>query len=99
MEVTLEKKLEDLYQLIDGIENAMVTTRRADGQLVSRPMRTQRRTTGTDLWFMTNAESETFDELAHDPHVNVSYLKGRSWVSVSGRSMLTRDRSEEHTSE
>jgi general stress protein 26 len=93
-EVTLEKKLDDLYKLIDGVETAMLTTRRADGQLVSRPMQTQRRTGGTDLWFMTNMESEKFEELALDPHVNVSYFRQRTgeWVSVSGRAILSRDR-------
>jgi general stress protein 26 len=93
-EVTLEKKLDDLYTLIDGVETAMLTTRRADGQLASRPMQTQRRTSGTDLWFMTNMESEKFEELALDPHVNVSYLRERTgeWVSVSGRAILSRDR-------
>ena len=94
MEVSLEKKLDDLYKLIDGIEVAMVTTRRADGHLISRPMVTQRRTTGTDLWFMTNVESEKYEELVHDDHINVAYLKGRTreWVSVSGRAILSRDR-------
>ena len=72
----------------------MLTTRRADGHLVSRPMSTQRRTTGTDLWFMTNVESEKFEELARDPHVNLAYYKDRTreWVSVSGQAILTRDR-------
>ena len=37
----LAKKLEDLYELIEGIEIAMFTTRRPDGRLVSRPMATQ----------------------------------------------------------
>jgi general stress protein 26 len=90
----LEKQLDDLYDLIDGVEIAMLTTRRADGQLVSRPMRTQRRTSGADLWFMTNAESEKFEELALDPHVNLSYFRERTreWVSVSGRAIVSRDR-------
>jgi len=93
-DVPLEKKLDDLYKLIDGIETAMLTTRRADGSLVSRAMQTQRRTTGTDLWFMTNIESEKFEELARDPHVNLSFYKDRTreWVSVSGRAILSRDR-------
>ena len=92
--VSLEKKLDELYELIDGIETAMVTTRRADGSLVSRAMQTQRRTTGTDLWFMTNAESEKFEEIAKDPHVNVAYFRDRTreWVSVSGRAILSKDR-------
>ena len=93
-EVSLEKKLDDLYRLIDGIETAMVTTRRADGHLVSRAMQTQRRTTSADLWFMTNAESEKFEEIAKDPHVNASYYRDRTreWVSVSGRAILSKDR-------
>jgi general stress protein 26 len=93
-EVPLEKKLDDLYKLIDGVEVAMVTTRRADGHLVSRAMATQRRTSGADLWFMTNAETEKFEEIALDPHVNVSYYRDRTreWVSVSGHAILSQDR-------
>jgi len=93
-EVPLEKKLDDLYALIDGIETAMLTTRRRDGTLVSRAMQTQRRTAGADLWFMTNAESEKFEELAIDPHVNDAYYRDRTreWVSVSGHAILTKDR-------
>ena len=93
-EVPLEKKLDDLYSLIDGIETAMLTTRRRDGTLVSRAMQTQRRTAGADLWFMTNAESEKFEELAIDPHVNVAFYRDRTreWVSVSGHAILTKDR-------
>jgi general stress protein 26 len=93
-EVPIEQKLDDLYTLIDGIEVAMFTTRRADGQLVSRPMQVQRRTAGTDLWFMTNVESHKLDELASDPHVNLGFYKDRTreWVSVSGMAVLTQDK-------
>src|SRR3954469_16248240 len=93
-EVPLEKKLDDLYSLIDGIETAMLTTRRPDGSLTSRAMATQRRTSGADLWFMANWYSEKLDEIALDPQVNVSYYKDRTreWVSVSGRAIISRDR-------
>ncbi len=92
--VPTEKKLDDLYELIDGIEVAMLTTRRADGQLVSRPMQTQERTIGLDLWFMTNVETHKLDDLMSDPHVNLAYYKDRSreWVSVSGLAMVSTDR-------
>src|SRR5678816_1538396 len=73
--VTTDKKLDDLYDLIDGIEIAMLTTRRADGHLVSRPMQTQERTSGMDLWFMTNIETHKLDDLMSDPHVNLAYYK------------------------
>ena len=92
--VSSEKKLEDLYDLIDGIEIAMFTTRRGDGHLVSRPMGTQERTSGCDLWFVTDGDANKLDELESDPHVNLAYYKDRTreWVSVSGTATITRDR-------
>src|SRR4051812_22894076 len=88
------QKLDELYALIDGIEIAMFTTRRADGQLVSRPMATQERVTGTDLWFVTVISSNKLDELKFDPHVNLAYYnnKSREWVSVAGTAQITQDR-------
>lgn len=90
----LTKKLEELYGLIEGIEIAMFTTRRADGHLVSRPMATQTQAQGSDLWFVTNVESHKLDELDFDPNVNLAYYRDRTreWVSVSGTATVSRDR-------
>ncbi|MGE5926498.1 MAG: pyridoxamine 5'-phosphate oxidase family protein [Gemmatimonadota bacterium] len=92
--VTTEKKLDELYGLIEGIEIAMFTTRRRDGRLVSRPMATQTQAEGSDLWFVTDIESNKLDELAFDPQVNLAYYKNRTreWVSVSGTAKVTQDR-------
>jgi general stress protein 26 len=90
----LSKKIEDLYDLIEGIEIAMFTTRRPDGHLVSRAMATQTQAEGTDLWFVTDIESHKLDDLAFDPNVNLSYYRDRTreWVSVSGTAMVSQDR-------
>ena len=92
------KKLNELYDLIDGIEIAMFTTRRPDGQLVSRPMATQTQAEGTDLWFVTDIESHKLDELEQDPNVNLAYYRDRTkeWVSVSGTASVTQDRKAIH---
>jgi general stress protein 26 len=92
--VPTEKKLEQLYELIDGMETAMLTSRRPDGSLVSRPMQTQARRAGTDLWFMTSVDSGKVDELVADPQVNLGYYKDgtREYVSVSGRAHVTQDK-------
>lgn len=89
-----DKKLEQLYELIDGIEVAMLTSRNAEGALVSRPMQTQARRAGTDLWFMTSVESGKIQELLADPHVNLGYYKdgSREYVSVSGLAHVTQDK-------
>ena len=93
--MTPSKKIDDLYDLIEGIETAMFTTRRPNGQLVSRPMATQDRIEGCDLWFATNVDTHKLDELALDPHVNCAYYKNktREWVSVSGVAHVSRNRS------
>lgn len=93
-DVPTEKKLDDLYKLIDGIEVAMFTTRRRDGHLVSRAMQMQARRSGTDLWFVADWYSDKLDELLVDPHVNLAFYKDRTreWVSVSGTAIVSRDR-------
>jgi general stress protein 26 len=92
--VSAEKKLDDLYALIEGIEVAMFTTRRPDGRMVSRPMQVQKREAGADLWFVTDVETHKMDELEHDDQVNLAFYntKSREWVSVAGRAMITQDR-------
>ena len=87
------QKIDELYGLIEGIEIAMFTTRRSDGHLVSRPMATQARASGADLWFVTDYTTHKLEELKFDPHVNVSYYRDRTreWVSVSGTATIVRD--------
>lgn len=93
--VPTEKKLDDLYALIEDIGVAMMTTRRPDGDLVSRPMQTQKQRIGeADIWFVTSDETHKLDELVSDPHVNLGYMQkhGGDWVSVSGVARVSKDR-------
>jgi general stress protein 26 len=94
----MQHELEKLYGQIDGIEIAMMTTRRTDGHLQSRAMATQKRAQGADLWFVTLENAEKLRDLAADPHVNLSYYKDRTreWISVSGVATITRDRQTIH---
>jgi len=92
--MTAPKKIDELYDLIEGIETAMFTTRGPTGQLVSRPMATQDRIEATDLWFVTNIETHKLDDLTLDPHVNCSYYNNRTheWVSVAGVAHVSKNR-------
>ncbi len=91
---TTATKIDELYDLIKGIEIAMFTTRRPNGQLVSRPMATQDRIEGADLWFVTDGEADKLDDLKLDPHVNCAYYnnKSREWVSVSGIASISKNK-------
>jgi general stress protein 26 len=94
----MKTELEKFYALIEDIDTAMMTTRRRDGHLRSRAMANQQRATGADLWFVTTAGSAKLDDLANDPHLNLSYYRdsNREWVSVSGTAVISRDRAKIH---
>ena len=90
----MNAEFDQLYEMIDEIEVAMMTTRREDGHLESRPMATQKRAAGADLWFAAADETAKLANLEADPHVNLAYYKDRTreWISVSGLATLSRDR-------
>ena len=90
----MRTELEALYEMIDDLEIAMLTTRRADGHLEARAMATQKRAAGADLWFVAAEGSGKLHEIESDPHVGLSYYKDRTreWISVSGLARLSRDR-------
>ena len=94
MKTAPASELDTLYELVQDLETAMMTTRRTNGHLRSRAMATQKRAPGADLWFVTCDGSAKLVDLAHDPHVNLSYYRNRNreWVSVSGVATITRDR-------
>src|SRR6187397_2474690 len=77
-EELMKSELEKLYEHIDDIEIAMMTTRRPDGHLQSRAMATQRRAEGADLWFVTLDGTAKLSDLEVDPHVCLSYYKDRT---------------------
>lgn len=88
-------ELDKFYKLIDDIDIAMMTTRRADGHLESRAMANQKRAAGADLWFVSRDGTAKVSDIQADPHVNLAYYKDRTreWISVSGIAKLSRDRS------
>lgn len=91
-------ELDSLYEHIDDLEIAMMTTRRRDGHLQSRAMATQKRARGADLWFVTMHDTAKLSDLRTDPHVNLAYYKDRTreWVSVSGLATISTDRTTIH---
>ena len=82
----MKTELETFYELIEDLDTAMMTTRRADGHLHRGRWQTNARSAGADLWFVTTEGSAKLEDLEHDPHLNLSYYRdsNREWVSVSG---------------
>ena len=82
-------------KLLEDIDIAMLTTVGADGDLVSRPLSTQKASfDGERVWFFTEADSPKVAEIRRHPKVNLAYAsKGKNtYVSVAGRARLSQDR-------
>jgi general stress protein 26 len=92
--VVMKNELKNFYSLIEDIKIAMMTTRRTDGHLRSRPMANQNQADGADLWFVTSEGTAKLQDVAQDPHVNLAYFKPDTmeWISVSGIATASRDR-------
>jgi general stress protein 26 len=87
----MKDEIAKLYETIDDIKTAMMTTRRRDGHLESRAMATQKRAAGADLWFVTSDDSPKVRAIEGDPHINLAYYQDGNWISVSGTATLSRD--------
>lgn len=94
----MKSDLEKFYELLEDIEVGMMTTRRADGHLRSRPMANQKRAAGADLWFVTAEGTAKLADIERDPHVNLAYFKPGSmeWISAAGVATVSKDRQKIH---
>lgn len=85
---------DELWERIKDHRTAMMTTVSKDGYIHSRPMMTQEREAGSDLWFVTSINTEKVDEIAQNPKVGVLYYRDadNAYVSVSGVAHIERNR-------
>ena len=92
-ELTREQAIGKIAAEIQGIAVAMVTTVGDDGELHSRPMQAQHVRFDGHLWFLTAAGSGKAEELANDPHVNVTFADPvhHRYVSMAGHAHVEQN--------
>lgn len=92
---THQEAVAEIVALIKDIEFGMLTTTDAEGRLHSRPMSTNKQVDfDGDVWFFTYASTPKVHEIENKPYVNVAFSnpKSQTYVSLSGRAELVRDR-------
>lgn len=78
--------------LVDGIRTCMFTTVGPDGTtLYSRPMAVQRVDDDGTVWFFGFSDAPKLQHLQHHPQVNLAFVDGDTFVSVSGSARLVDD--------
>ncbi|MTJ06301.1 MULTISPECIES: pyridoxamine 5'-phosphate oxidase family protein [unclassified Anabaena] len=102
MTQSLETKpqVQELRELLQGIECGMLTTVDDDGSLHSRPMSMWNDIDdNATLWFFTLDNSHKVVEIQHHQQVNISFSvpTQQRYVSILGTAQLTRDRDQLQT--
>ena len=71
----------------------MLTTSDPSGNLVSRPMTSQKVDKEGLLWFFTSDQAKVASEIEHDASINVSFVAPDDslYVSVSGDAEMVKD--------
>jgi general stress protein 26 len=89
-----EEQRRELWERIEKVRPAMMTSVDLDGSLRSRPMWTQGDEFDGSLWFFTGEDAPKVEELERNPRVQLSYAAPDKdlFVSVSGRAELVHDR-------
>ena len=84
----------DLWERIDGLRFAMLTTRDPDGSLTSRPMTVAQSEFDGTLWFFTSLSAPLVGAVAGHPEVGVQFVDTHKdlYVSLSGEAVIERDR-------
>ena len=84
----------ELWEKIEDVRVAMMTTVDADDALRSRPMWTQGDSFDGSLWFFISDEAPAAEALGRDARVELSYAAPNKdlYVSVVGRGELVEDR-------
>ena len=88
------ENLRKLWDKVNDIKIAMMTTKDEDGHLRSRPMYTQQTEFTDYIWFFTKDDSPKISEIIKDMQVNLNYANPDDslYVSVSGQAILVKDR-------
>ena len=93
-ESSANDRYKELWERIEDVRTAMMTTVELNGSFRSRPMWTQGDEFDGSLWFFVPADGPLANELAQNPRVGLSYGAPDKdlYVSVSGSAELVHDR-------
>ena len=90
----MDDNQKELWERIEDVRVALMTSVEHDGSLRARPMWTQGDEFDGMLWFFASDDGPLADELSREPRVCLAYGAPDKdlYVSVSGRAELVRDR-------
>lgn len=95
---TEQDKQTKLYDMVNKVKLAMLTTIEPDGSLHTRPMQNQEADKRGNIWFFTDKNCSAARNARDNPKVSVSYSNPDSdnYVAIAGTASLIDDRDTIH---
>lgn len=85
-------KTQQLAELLESFDTAMLITRHGEGGEHARPMAIAEIEGASTIWFVTSSDSPKVDEIRKDARVSATFQSDRKFVALSGTSAIVRDR-------
>ncbi len=81
-----------LYDLVDDIKIAMLTTIDGRGTPHTRPMANQKADRSGAIWFFTDKDGSVAANIKSNPKLTLGYASSGAYVSLGGRGEMVDDR-------
>lgn len=88
---TKKEQSQKVIELLDNHKTTMLVTRNKKGDLVSRPMTTQKPQFDGVVWFFVSSDADVIEEVEADPEVNIAYSIEGNYLSLSGSASMVDD--------
>lgn len=81
-----------LYEMIDDVKIAMLTTIEKNGSLHTRPMANQKADSEGSIWFFTDKDGSVARNVKANPKLSLGYAGSGAYVAVTGKGEMVDDR-------
>ena len=83
---------ENLHDILDNFDTAMMIVNGGDGHVHGRPMAIALLHENAEIYFVTNIESPKIADIQANPTVTLTFQSSSQFVSLSGRATVVRDK-------
>ena len=83
---------ENLYDLLEDFDTAMMIVKASDGHIHGRPMAIALLQEDAEMYFVTSIHSPKIAAIQADPNITVTFQSSSRFATVSGHATVVRDK-------
>lgn len=83
---------ENLHDILENFDTAMMIVRADDGHIHGRPMAIAQLQKDADIYFVSSIHSPKIAAIAADPNITLTFQSSSQFATLSGQATVVRDR-------